>query len=385
MSESTFTEPVLCGFHRQLSKEAAAGEAVRAIAGRVIRSPRLQGALAGMGSGAGIGAGVGAVGGAALGGLKSYRDARASGAGLGSALGSALGGVGGGALRGAGVGALAAGGAGTLAGAMRPASVSAVTKGLAARKDSIGSLSRFGQRQVHSVTGWRPGANAASVESIGAGAANAREAFHASSSAVDQAKSALQAARAAKDPKAVAAAKTTYTKARTGMADAATALRASELTQSKGMTSLPGLVENIGREGLLPTLKAGIQDQWRSTGPKGKALMVGLPAAQAVSALTSKSKGDGEVGKGETLGRLAGGTLGMMAAPLPIAGSMALGAVTERLGASVGRGVDKLRAKRPVVPQEPTRPPATAPGDTGQVAVEHVYGTGFGGGAGGLE
>jgi hypothetical protein len=386
MSDSTFTEPVLHGFYVQLAKEAGAGDAARAIASRVVGSPQMHGALAGLGSGAGLGLGVGAVGGAALGGAKAYREARAEGQGRGSALGSALGGTLRGAGRGAVTGAALGAGAGALAGAARPARVAEITRGLATRKDSVGGLSRFGQRQVHSLTGWKPGATNASVESIGAGAANAREALHASTGAIDQAKSALTAARAGGDASAVNAAKATYTKALGGAADARSALGAAEVTQNKGMTSLPGLARNVGKEGLLPTLKAGIKEQWRSSGPKGKALLVGLPAAQAVSTLASKRKdGDGGVGKGEALGRLAGGTLGMMAAPLPLAGSMALGSLTERAGGAIGRGVDRLHGKRPAVPQEPVRPPATAPGDTGQVAVEHVYGTGYGGGAGGLE
>jgi hypothetical protein len=239
-----------------------------------------------------------------------------------------------------------------------------LTKGLATKNNAAGSFSRFGQRQVHSLTGWTPGGTAKSIESIGAGAAVPRRA--------------LENTKATWDPKELVR----------GQA----ALKATEKAQEMGLTSLPGIAKSIGREGLLPTAKAGLHAGWAGASPRMKALMVGLPAMQAVQTLRAPGGEDGQgMGKGERIGRLAGGTLGTMAAPLSLAGSLALSSALERGGGAIGKGVDRVRrgGQQPTVPShvphEPARPPATEPGDTGQVATERVFGSGYSGGSGGLE
>jgi hypothetical protein len=347
MYEPTLTEPVMRGFVEQLSKEALAGNAIQA----------------GLGSGLGLGLGAGLAVGGAHGLVKGYREARGQGQGIGASAVHGLQRGLGGAARGAMVGSLAGGALGAAAGGMRPQAVQDLTKGLAAKNNTAGSFSRFGQRQVHSLTGWAPGGTAKSVESIGAGAAGPR--------------AALAKAMEAGNPVEVARAKAT--------------LGATEKAQEMGLTSLPGIAKSIGREGLLPTAKAGLHAGWAGASPRMKALMVGLPAMQAVQALRAPGGENGQgMGKGERIGRLAGGTLGTMAAPLSLAGSLALSSALERGGGAIGKGVDRMRrgGQQPVpshVPHEPARPPATEPGDTGQVATERVFGSGYSGGSGGLE
>jgi hypothetical protein len=347
MYEPTLTASVMRGFVEQLSKEALSGSAIQA----------------GLGSGLGLGLGAGMAVGGAHGAVKGYREARSQGQGIGtSALHAVSRGLGG-AARGAVVGTLAGGAAGALTGGLRPQMTEGVTKSLAGANNAAGSFSRFGQRQVHSVTGWTPGGTSKSVESIGAGAAMPRRE--------------LEKAMKGGDPKQIARAKA--------------AVIATEKAQSMGLTSLPGIAKSVRREGLLPTAKAGIHAGWAGASPRMKALMVGLPAMQAVQTLRAPGgEGDG-VGKGERIGRLAGGTLGAMAAPLSLTGGLVLGTALERGGGALGKGVDRLRRGKQntvvpsQVPHEPSRPPASEPGDTGQVATERVFGSGYSGGSGGLE
>lgn len=373
------------GFFEQLQKEALTVPVSSLVSG-LARPGRLHAMQAGLGSGLGLGLGAGAVGGAAIGGVKSYRQARAEGADPVSAVGSTVGGAVHGALRG-GIAGLALGaGGGAILGAGAPTKVLSATKQLARSPGQAGSFSRFGQRQVHSVTGWKPGGSASSIERIGAGAHTAREAAKGSLTALGKSPEmdALVAAHA-EGPAAVAAARKAL-QAGPGakLTQAHKALVAAENSQKTGLTSLPGYAKSIGKNGLIPTVAAGVKEQWQASGPKGKAMMLALPAITAAGTLKAPEQ-EGGRGRGEAIGRLAGGTLGSLAAPMSLTGGMLLGSAFEHAGGALGKGVDRLRGRRPAVPQDPTPPPATAPGDTGQVATEHVYGTGYGGGAGGLE
>jgi len=388
MSDPNPTLLVLAAFVDELAKEAAVADVAR----RALSRGVLHGVGAGAGGGLGLGIGAGALAGGTLSGVQRYRQAREQGNSLVSSLGSAAGGAARGALLGGAVGGVAGTGLGAVAGGVAPTKVISATKNLAKRQDSVGSFSRFGQRQVHSLTGWKPGGATSSIESIGAGAAPARAATEQS---LEKLKSSPEMdgvvkAVASGDRRASDVAREALRKGpQAELTGTLKRLQASEATQRMGLTSLPGYAKSIQREGLVPTVRAGVKEQWQASGPKGKAMMVGFPALYA--AQTLKRPEGSEQGRGETIGKMVGGTLGSMAAPTPLAGSLALGAGFERAGGLVGRGVDRLRgrrpgqAQRPQVPQEPSRPPATEPGDTGQAAVERVYGTGYGGGAGGLE
>lgn len=349
MSEPFITQPVMQAFALELDKQAGA---VDSAISHLRRPGTLHAVQAGLGSGLGLGLLGGAAVGAARGGKAQYEAARAHGEGVVGAAGRGLAGGLTGAIGGAGKGALAGAVLGTAGGALAPTQLLRGTRVLSKAPGLVGDAANFGQRQVHSITGWRPGGATSSIERIGAGAAGARKE--------------LGKAVSAGNPAATERARS--------------ALKASEKAQAMGLTSLPGLGKSLKDNGILPTVAAGAKEQWQGSSGKMKALMVGLPTASVGNTLLSRDT-EGGPGKGERIGRTLGGTLGYGMAPLSLGAGTLLGAGLERAGGLAGRGVDKLRGKRPQVPQEPSRPPASEPGDTGQVAAERVFGTGYSGGS----
>jgi len=332
-------------FYAAFEKEAGVADAVLK---HVSRPGTMHAAQAGLGAGLGLGMLGGAAFGGATGGKAQYDLARQRGQGVLGAVGHGAGGALVGAVRGAGVGAAVGAGAGALAGAAAPTQLLRGTRALSQVKNTVGEAANFGQRQVHGFTGWRPGGSVKSIERIGGGAAEARGALD----------------KAVKGGDSVAVGKARDT------------LGAAEQAQAMGLTSLPGVARSMKNNGLLPTVAAGAKEQWKGSSNKMKALMVGLPAVSVANTLRNGETANGQ-GKAERVGRTLGGALGYTMAPLSLGASTALGAGLERTGGLVGRGIDALRGKRPQVPQEPTPPPATAPGDTGQHVAERVYGTGF--------
>lgn len=349
MSEPFITELVMSAFAAELNKHAG-------VAGTAFSHLKRPGTMHAMQAGLGSGLGLGLLGGAAVGGARGgkaqYDAARANGEGALSAAGRGIAGGLVGAVGGAGKGALAGAALGAAGGALAPTQLLRGTRALSKAPGIVGDAANFGQRQVHGLTGWRPGGSTASIERIGAGAADARKELGKAVSAGDTA----------------------------NVGRARSALEASEKAQSMGLTSLPGIGKSLKDNGIIPTVAAGAKEQWRGSSGKMKALMVGLPTASVGNTLLSRDA-EGGPGKGERIGRTLGGTLGYGMAPLALGAGTLLGAGLERAGGLAGRGVDKLRGKRPQVPQEPSRPPASEPGDTGQVAAEHVHGTGFSGGS----
>lgn len=345
MSEPVLNSLVMEAFCAALEKEAGA---VDAVLKHVSRPGTLHAVQAGLGTGLGVGMLGGAAAGAVAGGKSQYELARQNGQSQLGAVGHSLGGALVGAARGAGKGALIGAGTGALAGAVAPTQLLRGTSALSQVKNTVGEAANFGQRQVHGFTGWRPGGATKSIERIGGGAAEARGAV----------------AKAVKGGDAAAVGK------------AQGALGAAEQAQSMGLTSLPGVARSMKNNGLLPTVAAGAKEQWSGSSNKMKAMMVGLPALSVANTLR-KGETEGGKGKGERIGRTLGGTLGYSMAPLSLGASTVLGAGLERAGGLVGKGVDALRGKRPQVVQEPTPPPASEPGDTGQHVAERVYGTGF--------
>lgn len=283
-------------------------------------------AVKGFGSGAGMGGLVGASGGALIGAGKNYRDARGHGASLGQAARAGLGGAGRGALRGAAAG-VAVGGVG---GAAAPgfAQRLAQTPGLTA-------ASRFGQRQVHSLPGV---GDAAYVRSIGGGAAGAQQRL------VDAKKSLSSASDVAGKAKATAE-----------VGKAQSAFQASEKSEAMGLTSIPGYAKALYKNPR-EALTTGVRDQWRSMGPGGRSVMIGLPAVGAANELR-KDKDDSGKGQGrfERAGRLAGGAASGMLAPLSLAGDVAAGGALSSGFGRMGRVVDRLASRRgrPLTPSSP--------------------------------
>jgi hypothetical protein len=205
---------------------------------------------------------------------------------------------------------------------------------------AAGALGRFGQRQLHSLTGWTPKGG---LEPL-------RMASHGSTG---PARDALVKA------------------------------------EQMGLTSIPGVAKAVGKHGLLPVLRAGGAAQWHGTSPGMKALMVGLPAAgMAHAAIAQPPPGQSrEESIGHEVGNLVGGIAG---APMPIIGSAVLGEGLGQAGKVIGRGVHKARTML-MRPQSSLHPNGSFPRqstdlttETGQAAPSETIMTArAGGGAGG--
>ncbi len=290
-------------FRDELEKTASLWSSVRRVGQR---------ALGGVGSGAGIGGAAGAAIGGGAGAVSEYRRAKSEGAtGGAAALRGATG-----AMHGAGRGALIggiAGGAGL--GALNAAKLGPSARTIAKRDGVIGSLGRFGQRQVHSLTGWTPGSNAS----------RGRRLLKLRTSETAKARRVARAAVAtSKNP----------AKAKEQLARAIKADQAARRAEALGLTNLPGAIKSIAtRPG--QSLRAAIGDQWHGSGAKGKALLLGLPATELAGSMTGPKKDKQGRGRWERAGSSLG-TLGLALGPLPLAGSLmassALGAAGERAG-----------------------------------------------------
>lgn len=288
------SEHLMQAFHDALRKEAGFAELVARAA------PRLRAA----GSLAGVGAAGGALLGGGAGALGKYREAKEEGASSGQAAMSALGGG----LSGAGKGALLGTAAGAGAGALTGRGAA-----LAARPGALGGAARFGQRQTHALTGMlRPN----ELEAVGGGASSARKA--------------LEAARSSG----------------VGVGRAERAFDAAERVQNMGLTSVPGYLRGVKEHGLVNALGASVREQL-SGSPTMYGAFLGLPAAMAVKTLASKEAPDGP-GKGERFGESAGNLVGGLAgSAMPIVGNIAVGSAGAGVGRVVGRGIDRLRGRRP--------------------------------------
>lgn len=294
---------------------------------RLATSPAARAALQRGLGGAGAGAGAGGLIGAGIGGLGGYHEARREGAGVGGAL---LHGVGG-AAQGATTGALV-GGAGL--GALEAAGATPGLYGrLAGAKGPVGTAARFGQRQVHALTGWTPKGFFApeGARQMGAGAADA-------------------VAHAAK-----------------GGPGADKALHAAERAEAMGISSLPGFARSVREHGLGKTMAAGAADQWHSGGTTGKLLAVGVPAATVAGELGRE--GDEKKGRAGRLLGAAGQVGAMSLGTLPIAGTLAVNAATRKLTNAAGH----LRGRASEVGHTPA-PPETSPSANGLASpVERIY------------
>lgn len=176
-----------------------------------------------------------------------------------------------------------------------------------------GAVARYGQRQLHGLTGWTPPAG---LRAIRAGAYNAEQN--------------LGRALRTNLPGEIS-------QARKGLA-------AAEKAESMGLTSIPGFARSLVKDPKA-TLHAGASEQWHNMPGWAKALTVGAPALEAGHALVTPDKPDGP-GKGERVGRAlaaAGAGLTMGAMPMTT-GMLAQGAVAS-LGGRMGRGVDHLRRR----------------------------------------
>jgi hypothetical protein len=308
---SDFKEAMMLAFDDELEKVAVPA---------VLRSLG-QRALGG-GSGAALGATAGAGVGGLAGGVHGYRKAKQQG---GSGLYGALAGGMRGALMGGGIGAAGGGAAGALSGKRGIQHARQMAKA----EGPIGAISRFGQRQVHSLTGALPGgfkSRSGAVRSLRAGGYDIEKRLAETGKKL----------RKAKGP-----ARTKLQGERASLLKARGHARTAE---NLGMTSIPGFFRAVASGKGGKGLKAAVGQQWHgSPGVGGKAMQFGLPAAFVASEAMGKGEpgGPGKLSRGL---RSAAETAPWMLTSMPLAGATALGSGLVAGGSAMKR---LLRRKKP--------------------------------------
>lgn len=283
---------------------------------------------------AGAGMGVGALGGGLVGagvqGVRGYQQAKEQGATGREALleGAAKG------LKGAGTGAAIGAGLGGAAGLAGGSKARELASRAVQGGNPVAAASRFGQRQLHSVTGY---ANASTPEGL-AQLRSMRAGAYGAKGRADAARQVMRNMRQQgnADPKAVRKAALELQKAQRG-------LRAAETAEGMGLTSLPGYLKSLATNPAA-TLRAGMAEQWHGSGLTGKAMVTGLPAMSVAGELASSTQ-EGGPGKMERAGKAALGSLAYGAAPMPIVGMSALAGGASRLGGLLGAGGDTVLAR----------------------------------------
>jgi hypothetical protein len=213
---------------------------------------------------------------------------------------------------------------------------------LSKQADALGVMKRFGQRQLHSLTGWTPH-GFHSVKGLREMSTGATGAEHAVAKA-------LQAGDAKK------------------LQHARKAFAANHEAERLGLTSLPGMAKALlNKETRGKVIPAAIKQQWEGTNLGEKALLVGVPAG--LTAVDMASSDDGH--KGERVGAgIAGTAAGMLTGGMPFVGGAVAGLAAGKAGGMLGRGIDKFRHKGPP-PEAHVQPPPNPEDARGQsVAVE---------------
>ena len=290
----------------------------------------------GAGMGAGLGAGMALGGG--IGAVRGYRQAQEQGqSGFGGAL---VGGLGG-AQKGALIGAAAGGVGGGIAHALDPVKAEAMRAGLT-RSSAFG---RFGQRQVHALTGYTPEGG---LKSLRMGAA-ARE------PALGRAKKTLEEAKGGKDVRTLGGrllGRNSVQQAEHELSHATKAHQAAQEAEQMGLTNVPGYVKSLATSPL-KTMRVAANEQLAGTSTPMKALMLGVPAAQVVGAAQQDPNTRNAMGetRGEAFGSAAAGlATGTLMGPLPVASQMLLSNPIMHAGRRVGRVLD--RGEVPPAPQQ---------------------------------
>jgi hypothetical protein len=286
------------------------GDELEKIAGLADFVAKNRGALgsagAFLGHGAALGAGIGAVHGA----VKNYEDMRERGAGVGTSIGAgALGGLGG-AVSGGTRGALVGAAAGGALGHFRPEQAESLRKSLSSTSNPLGALGRFGQRQMHGLTGLKPAEGLSSDAIRGGSWASGRAASAEKATAKDHMLHGLQ-----------------------------------QEVEAKGLDNLPGIVNAMRGDDRVGALKTLAKHQWHNGDILTKATIAGSGLGLGAAALMPEAK-DGP-GKGESIGTAAGGMIGSLAgSALPMfPGQLAMSA-GQGAGRRVGRTIDWLRGRR---------------------------------------
>ena len=311
----------MAAFQDELEKIAAPA-AVRALGQRLLHA----------GSGAGIGLMAGGALGAGVGGTEGYQEARKGGATRGQALAGSVGKGLHGAMLG---GTLGAAGGGLAAGLSGRAGAE-LAKRTTAMSGPVGAFSRFGQRQVHSLTGALPegyGSGEGALRALRTGATQAE-------AAVPKAQQAMSAAWEATGEKAPGE----VSRAAKHLYESNAALRHARKAEELGMTSAPGFFKAMVTHPIEAT-RAGIGQH---PGMTGKALMLGLPAAGvAGEALKPSAPSDDKSRLHRTLGA-AGAATSMALGPMTLAGGMLASGASSAAGNLLGKGMDKVTRRKPL-------------------------------------
>ena len=339
------SEPLLLALQDEFHKEAMS-------AGLISR-------LKNVGSLGGTGALIGAGGGAMLGGVRGYNQAQENGQ---SGIGGALAGAGSGALAGGALGGLVGGGAGALA--KRDFGHLAVGEG------PLASAARFGQRQVHGLTGMlKP----EELEGIRGGAYTAKR-------NLDEAMKAHAAAELGNAPGPGIVRRTGeglgVLRPQTAADQTASALKTrvraekahgvAARAQNMGLSHVPGYLKSLATSPV-KTLSTSAEEQFR-TQPLLTAGMVGVPLAAGM--LAKPHEGEG---KGETVGRAVGNATGMLAGGvMPVGGQIVMGEGMKRVGSWAGRAADRGvgRLRGPGQHHAPT--PTLEPTEAQHIPTERV-------------
>jgi len=251
------------------------------------------------------------------------------------------------ALKSMGRGALVGGGAGAAGGA-----------GLAALAPRVGgAVSRFGQRELHGLTGWKPEGG---LHAIRGGAYDAREGVQEARKALTSAQS---AAKTNFDPVVALQHQKSIAGAEKGLTSALERRQAAVKAEEMGLTSIPGMLKSVKQHGLMPTLGAATDVAIKGQHPAMAAAQVGLPLAfaahEAVRHRPEGTEGSRAEAIGSNIGQGIGGVIGM---PLPVVGSTMIGEGLGRVGRLVGKGVNKLQG----VVRKHTELPMPDPSSNGQ-------------------
>lgn len=288
--------------------------------------------LGAIGAGMGVGVGLGGAVGAAAGGSHDYQEAKRQGATTGQALGSSIGGVLRGGAKGAVIGGAAGGAAGALGHALNPVVAENVRKNLTNRS----AFARFGQRQVHGLTGYTPDGG---LSSLHMGPEQRMP-------AVTAAKAELEAARTGKDVRTLSdklLRRSSVEGADIRANRAQSSYDAHKNIHERGMTSLPGVARALRKDPLGAT-RAAARDQLAGTSLPMKALTVGAPAAQLGAAAMQNPNDLNAQGqtKGQALGESATSLAsGLLLGPLPLATQIAAGVPAAWAGSKAGRLLDR--------------------------------------------
>jgi hypothetical protein len=308
---SEFDPITLRAFNEELEKLGAGLNLLPGLARRALSG----GSVAALG-GAG-GAALGGAVGAARGGAKARREGR-------SVLGGALGGGLGGAALGAGLGA----GAGLIGGVAAGRRGADWAKALAKRDDVVGQVSRFGQRQAHSVTGALPEGFRSRTNAI-------RSLRGGGYSQEKQLRELGKKWQTAKGPERIK-----LQKQREGMKKALEGATAAEET---GMTSVPGLFRAMADpEKFKRGITGAVKQQWHGTGTGiggavGKGMMVGFPGMMVAGEAVRPS----DPGEASRVSRVLGSAAEF--APYAVLPMGMAGATLVGSGAgTIGRGIGSL-------------------------------------------